>query len=138
MPEAIIDMSDARERSRLLNQALNPLRGRWRFAWKRYRPRRSDRQNRYYWPCFVQPFAAWMRQQGNDVTDEQAHDILKHRFLRVTIAHDAGEFGVHEYTRSTTELDTGEFNEYLDRCAAWLAEFCGIVVPSPDEYREQP
>lgn len=132
MPELIIDMDDAVRRTQILN-TLRALRGPWRLVWKRYRPRRSDRQNRYYWPCFVQPFAQYLRDQGEHLTELEAHEMLKHKFLRRSVEAN----GEHmEYTPSTTELDTGEFNAYLDACAAWLADFFGIVVPEPNEYRE--
>lgn len=132
MAASIIDMDNSEARCRFLNK-LRVLRGRWRFEFIRYRPRRSDRQNAFYWSCFVQPFAVWLREQGNDVTEDQAHDILKHKFLRVE-TRIGGE--VVSRTRSTTELDTSGFNEYLDNCANWLAEFCGVIVPEPNEYRD--
>lgn len=133
MAERIIDMSDPVKRSQFVN-SLTRLTGKYRFIIKRYRPRRSDRQNRYYWPCFVNPFAAWMRDHGTDATDEDAHEILKHKFLQYEVAGPDGQ--PLKRTRSTTDLDTSEFNEYLDRCSSWLNEFCGIVIPEPDEYRE--
>lgn len=134
MPELIIDMDDAVKRTKLIN-GLSKLRGPWRVDYRRYRSRRSDRQNRYYWPCFVHQLAAWMRDNGHDVTDDQAHEVLKHKFLRQARKDVNGNELV--YTLSTTQLDTTQFNEYLDNCARWLAEFCGIVVPEPDEYRER-
>lgn len=134
MPEAIIDMSNARESSQFLN-GLRRLRGKHRFEFVRYRPRRSDRQNKYYWPCFVVPFADFLRDQGEQVTDLQAHELLKHKFLRQTVV-DKRTGEAMDYTRSTTELDTAEFNRFLDDCAAWLADMFGIIVPEPDAYRE--
>lgn len=132
MPEQIIDMNDAVRRTQLLN-VLGSLRGPWRVDWRKYRPRRSDRQNAYYWPCFVQQLGAYLRDQGEHYTDHQVHEILKHRFLRKS-----GEVNGEnvEYTQSTADLNTVEFNAYLDACAAWLADFFGIIVPEPSEYRE--
>lgn len=128
----IIDMGDSVKRARLLN-TLGALRGPWRIEWCRYRFRRSDRQNRYYWPCFVQPFAQFLRDQGEHYTDGEAHEMLKHRFLRRSKEVN----GEHlEYTPSTTDLDTLQFNVYLDACAAWLSDFFGLIVPDPDDYRE--
>lgn len=135
MVQAVRDLSDEQAKARLINH-VRTLRGRWRIDLTQYRPRRSDRQNRYYWPCLVQPFAAWLKEQGNEYTTDDAHEILKHKFLRREhIDRRTGE--VMTFTQSTAKLDTSEFNEYLDRCAAWLADFTGIEVPDPQPYHER-
>lgn len=128
----IIDMGDSVKRARLLNM-LGALRGRWRIELMPYRPRRSDRQNRYYWPCFVQPFAQFLRDQGESYTDSDAHEMLKYRFLHKSMEANGEHLG---YTPSTAGLDTSEFNAYLDACAAWLNEFFGIQIPDSSDYRE--
>lgn len=134
MGSAVLDMDDAKIRAKAINR-LRDMRGRWRFDVVRYRPRRSDRQNRYYHPCIVSPFGELLREAGNDYTNEDAHELLKHKFLRGEwINEKTGE--VCTYTRSTTKLDTAEFNDYLDRCAAWLAEL-GVEVPDPSGYHER-
>jgi hypothetical protein len=137
MPESepyIIDMDNAREKALILN-TIRGLKGFHRIEIRRYRRRRTDRQNRYYWPCFVQPFADFLRAQGEAVTNDEAHELLKYKFLRQSICNRAtGE--LLERVRSTTDLDTQEFNAYLEQCAQWLAEQFGIVVPEPDVWRE--
>lgn len=134
MSEAILNFDDPKVRARVANR-IREMRGRYRFNVVKYRPRRSDRQNRYYWPCFVHEFGELLRSAGNEMTDEQAHEILKHKFLRrEAIDETTGE--VMTYTESTTRLDTSEFNTYLDQCAAWLAEL-GVIVPDAAEYREK-
>ena len=133
MAEMIANMDDARLRSRIVN-AIASKRGMWRIDVTRYRPRRSDRQNRFYWPCCVKPFGEFLREQGEAVTDQDAHAILKHKFLRKTV--EAGGERV-DITRSTTDLDTAEFNEYLDACAAWLADMFGFAMPDPADYHER-
>lgn len=128
MPEMIANMSDDALKARIINR-IRQLEGRHRIDVTKYRPRRSDRQNRYYWPCIVKPFGDALREAGNDYTNHQAHEILKHKFLRrENINMATGE--VLAFTESTANLDTSEFNEYLDRCAAWLAGL-GIEVPDP-------
>jgi hypothetical protein len=133
--ELIVNLSDAREKRNLLD-AIRRLEGMQRVTICSHRKRRSDRQNRYYWPCFVQPFAEYLNAQGEAVTDDEAHTLLKQKFLRRSVADpETGEF-VGDVLRSTTDLNTAEFNEYLENCAAWLADFFGINVPDPSIYRE--
>lgn len=103
-----------------------------------YRQRRTDRQNRFYWPCVVAPFAEFLREQGENVSDDDAHHILKVRHLprRRIVNRDTGELiGYAKLT--TTTLNTEEFNAYLDRCVAWLADMFGFVLPEPSQYHER-
>lgn len=133
--EYIIDFNNNAERDGFVI-ALRRLRGRHRISIVKHRRRRTDRQNRYYWPVFVKSFGDFLREQGENVTDDQAHEMLKHKFLRQTwIDGRTGE--ALDYTRSTTALDVAEFNQYLDSVALWLADMFGIIVPSPDEYHEK-
>ncbi len=133
MTERIIDMNNPRQRVTFIN-LLRELRGSYRITIVKHRPRRSDRQLRYYWPCFVHEFGKYLRGQGEAYTDDQCHEMLKHKFLRQTFIDPHGE--ACDYTRSTSDLTTTEFNEYLDACAAWLSDVFGIVVPEPSEYHE--
>lgn len=132
----IDDMSNPRIKSRVIAQ-IGALQGIWRVELCRYRPRRTDRQARYYFPCFCSPFGEYLKEQGNDFADakDAAHEILKARFLKVQIFDkETGQRFV--FVRSTTSLNTVEFNEYLDKCAAMLASECSIIVPEPSIYRE--
>lgn len=129
--ERVVNFDDAADRRRCLD-GFARLRGQWRITAVRFRPRRSDRANAWYWPCIVGDFHAWLKEQGWDVSKDQAHEMLKHRFLRREAIDPATGEVVGEYTESTTRLDSAQFSEYCEQCRAWLAEFCGIHVPDPD------
>ena len=134
MQDLVIDMSNPREKAMVLEK-IRGLQGMHWISVKQHRQRRSDRQNRWYWPCFVRPFADFLRGQGCGVSDEDAHEILKARFLKRSILSEmTGE--LLEYVRSTTDLDTQEFNEYLDACRVFLQDYAGIQVPDPSIYHE--
>lgn len=134
MQDLVIDMSNPREKAMVLEK-IRGLQGMHRISVKQHRQRRSDRQNRYYHPCFVQPFADFLRGQGYGVSDHDAHVILKERFLKRSLVNEkTGE--VLEYTKSTADLDTQEFNEYLDACRVFLQDYAGIQVPEPSIYHE--
>ena len=133
-PPIMIDLSDSRSRLRLLNY-LNRLKGWHRIQILKYRRRRTDRQNRYYWPCFVGEFARHLAQEwGESVAPTVAHSILKTRFLGRSVVH-RGTGELIQFVGSTSELTAVQFNQYLDQCAKFLAEL-GIVVPEPQEYHE--
>ena len=132
MLDIIIDFDDEKERAMLYSK-MRGLRGKNRITIAKYRRRRTDRQNRFYWPAFVEPFAQFLRDQGEPITNEMAHEMLKLKFLRVVVPD--AKAGDLECSRSTTTLTTDEFNEYLDRCSQWLNEMFGIVTPEPAIYR---
>lgn len=128
--KAVVDCSNAAIRARVVAY-VERLRGRQRFEIVRYRPRRSDRQNAYYWPCIVEPFAQWLSEHwGESFTADDAHEILKGRFLvREYVDPATGEL----FTRvgSTADLTTLEFSQYVERARQLLVEYCQIAVPPP-------
>lgn len=135
--ERVVDFSDPADYSRFLAGVQRVKKVRWRVTLVEYRPRRSDRQNRYYWPCFCEPFAAKLTEAaGERVTAEEAHEQLKKMFLLRPLIDKKTGVLLAEVTGSSAKLNTSEFNEYLDQCAGFLARI-GIVVPQPSVYREQ-
>src|ERR1700743_872217 len=112
--DLVIDMSNEREK-RLIVDKVRGLVGMVRITICQYRRRRTDRQNRYYWPCFVQPFAEFLRSQGEAISDDDAHEILKFQFLRRSVI-DKRTGLMAEFTRSTTDPDTVDFNNYRYAC----------------------
>lgn len=136
MAEFIVDMANPREKSMVLDKVRGLNKGFHRIEIVAYRARRSDRQNRYYWPCFVQPFGDYLREAKPQFTDEMAHEVLKRMFLEVSECdHRTGV--VYSYVRSSADLSTVEFNEYLDKVAAMLATDCGFSVADPAVYHER-
>jgi hypothetical protein len=141
----IVDLKIGRERN-LLWDLLRRLRDagkKVRVTVSEYRKRRTDRQNRFYWPCFVVPFAEWLRAQeqtgplGSLITDQEAHELLKFRFLRVTKYNPKTGEVLGDLVGSTTDLSTAGFNEYLDRCNNWLSKYCGFPHIEPKHYHER-
>lgn len=128
--KAVVDCDNAALRARL-GAYVERLRGRQRIEIVRYRPRRSDRQNAYYWPCIVEPFAQWLSEHwGENFTADDAHAILKGRLLvREFVDPATGE--LFSRVGSTADLTTLEFSQYVDRAKQLLLEYCEIAVPPP-------
>lgn len=87
---------------------------------KRYRKKRSVKQNAYYWLCLT--FIA--KEIGED-DPEELHDTFKAMFL----TDRRGKFPI---VRSTTKLTTLEFMEYMEKIARKMAEL-NISLPNPDD-----
>lgn len=83
---------------------------------------RSNKQNKYYWKVVIGYIAddlKWL--------PEEVHEAFKQKFLM-----DYSTPGLQRM-RSTTELSTGEFEEYTERCRQFGAEFLNIQIPLPNE-----
>jgi hypothetical protein len=87
--------------------------------------KRSLVQNKYYWGVIVDLFA-----QNTGYSKEESHQELSGMFLKYE-AHGK------EFVRSTTTLNTLEFEQYADKCRQWMGEMLGIHVPLPNEVTEE-
>lgn len=89
--------------------------------------KRSILQNNYYHGVVVKILA---QELGHAPTE--MHDILRLEFLKI------GERKIGDKTfiiaRSTTELTTSEFNEYVDQIRLWSNRDLNIYIPEPNEY----
>lgn len=135
-PALVLNLSDLETKRRLM-QKIGAMSGLWEVTIKQRKLTRSLDANAYYWVAFCQPLAAWLTEQsGETFSKDDAHDYLKMRFLnREFINKATGE--LIEVPGSTTKLDTGEFSDYLEKCAQWMAEFCEIVVLPSKMFYEQ-
>lgn len=130
MPESmIVNLSDKHAKQAVV-QSILAKQGPHRISIVKYRPRRSDRQNAFYHAVYVPLFAEWWSEnEGEVVSRDQAHEMLKSKFLSRDYADRRTGEVISRAARSTTSLSTEEFSAYLDSIAKFLAEFCGIVVP---------
>jgi len=88
---------------------------------EKWRQSRSDNQNRYYWGVVVRMIADEL-----GYSDEEAHEAIKWEFLR--------KLGVRITTvRSTADLSTVEFEEYLSKVRTWASIELNIMIPLPHE-----
>jgi len=112
---------------------------------KRYRERRSLRQNRYYHGVVVKMIA-----EETGMESEEVHEVLKKKFIKqrdyalvksegkyFACFEDTGEMipsdELEEYykKKGSKDLDTKEFKEYIEKIHIWAANFLGINIPDP-------
>lgn len=94
--------------------------------------KRSLNQNAYYFGVVVQLVHGAMIDAGNDIDTEEVHNMLKvdvGRLVKDVVLPDGTK---RKVIRSTTELSTVEFEEYLEKCRAWAAQF-DLIIPLPHE-----
>ena len=103
------------------------------------RPTRSLGQNRYYWGYVIRPIRKALADAGYTLSDKALHEHFKEVFLGVESSYEyvdkkTGE--VHEVTetRSTTELDSTQFDRYVERIRhSELVRQLGVYLPRPDD-----
>lgn len=129
----IVDFDKAEQR-RTLEQLLRSLRGVHRVEVVRYRKRRSDAQNRYYFGVVVRYLQDFLREQNEHRTTDEVHTIFKAKFLkREQVNQSTGEV-IGEYLMETKKLTTAEFTRYIEDCRAWLSDMFHIQTPDPSDY----
>jgi hypothetical protein len=88
--------------------------------------RRSDRQHRFYFGVVVKYIAEF-----TGMNTDETHDALKYKYLKTEQIGDIWK------VRSTTELSTKEFTEYVDSIVADAAtgDLLGapLYIPLPQE-----
>ena len=88
----------------------------------KYRKKRSLPQNAYYFGVVCVILGDhW----GYSV--EEAHSAIAYEFLMVS------EDGKPNYVRSTTSLNTEEFNEFLEFVKRWASIEFSVYIPDPNE-----
>lgn len=96
--------------------------------------KRSLEQNAFYHHVVLHEFSrGYYETSGERITRETAHEFLKGRFNTKEVK--MGET-LLVIPRSTTELTTTEFNEYIEKCRKFVAEFFGIEIPEPGSQSE--
>ena len=133
--EHLIDFDRADHKAKLW-QLLKSCNGLHRVTVVRYRPRRSDRANAYYWGVAIETFRTFLAEQGQWFSPDDVHAFFKDRFLREEVVNEQTGEVVGHRTGSTAKLTTVEFADYLDHVFAWLNDTFGVVVPAPNEYRD--
>ena len=86
---------------------------------------RSIQQNKYLWGVVY-----GMVSEETGHSDEEIHEIFKVLFLSKYVEIAGKEMRI---TRSTTELDTKEFDEYCESIRMWCAQNLGLSIPEPGE-----
>lgn len=95
-----------------------------------FHAKRSQSQNGYYWAVVVPAWRQIFRDAGEIMTDDEVHAFLVQHVgkLTKTIVHPNGSIKV--IIRSTGDLDTKEFTEFLEICRLIAGEY-GHDIPPP-------
>lgn len=94
--------------------------------------KRSNNQNSYYWGIVIVLIKSALKDTGNNLNTNDVHDLLRLKFLKETISikYETGE--VIERVRSTTELTTSQFMDYIAEIQQFAAEYFDLIIPDPN------
>ena len=123
----IIDMASVPEKQKLFGilKKLKPVR--YVFDVKQWKNRRSINQNRYYFGVVLETIS-----QATGFFPDELHDILKRKFNpKIKVLRQTGEELLIGGT--TTELNTEEFEKYLENIRIWALSELDVLVPLPGE-----
>jgi hypothetical protein len=86
---------------------------------------RSLNQNAYYWKVIIEILTDTLGYER-----EETHEVLRGKFLLdwKTVAGESIQF-----SHSTTELSTIEFEDYLQKIREWASVKLNIFIPLPNE-----
>lgn len=88
---------------------------------KQHKSQRSNNQNNYYFGVVCKILGDYF-----GYTEEEMHDALKMKFLR----HGPCDM---ETVKSTTKLNTAEFEDYLEKIRRWAVTEYSVSIPLPNE-----
>jgi hypothetical protein len=95
--------------------------------------RRSNPQNSFYHAVCVPIMQQCLKDAGYLMTLEQTHEMLKLRFLKESILVNEQTAEYIERIKSTTELSTIEFMEYILDIQKFAIEYFNTEIPDPNQ-----
>ena len=98
---------------------------------RKKRKYRSNHQNRFYWGCVIPIVKSLINDAGHTFTNQQIHELLKLRYLKIDHHLRDGEFFTE--VKSTRDLTTTEFMEYIMMIQKLTAEIFGVYIADPNE-----
>ncbi len=103
---------------------------------ERKKKKRSIHQNSFYWGVVIKLMTEFFKGEGIARNEQETHSILSYKFLKVVVSVDKETGEAIERVKSTTELSTVDFMEYILNIQTWAMEFFNIDIPDPNEQLE--
>ena len=92
--------------------------------------KRSTSQNSSYWLLRVQPIADWLKEQGNEVSEDDVHYWLKLKFLGYKFININGKEA--KVLKSTKDLSTLDFAAFMNEIAIHFSPL-GLLLKDPNQ-----
>lgn len=113
------------EEIRRVQPYLQTLEGEVSIAVQKRKRHRSNPQNRYMWGVVIKLIS-----DHTGFTPTETHEVLKAKFLKTHVKFNDREY---EVIRSTTSLNTLQFELYLAQIREWASLDLSLSIPDPNE-----
>jgi hypothetical protein len=101
---------------------------------ERRKKKRSNDQNSYYW-LLIDMMVQGFRELGNRASKESVHNLMREEFCyEEAVNPKTGE--IKRLVKSTTDLSTTEFMDYIEHMKQFSAEWLGVILPDPEDQLE--
>ena len=122
----VLDTTSTDSKKRLYD-ILKSLTGKRLIKIEKYSKKRSNTQNRYYHGVVLKYLA-----EATGFSPGEMHEVLKAKFLPYERANRVtGE--MQTFGHSTTELNTAEYEEFLENVRVWAINYLDCLIPLPNE-----
>ena len=95
--------------------------------------KRSNPQNAFYYGVIIPIVQNCLRDAGHIITNEATHDLIKLKFLKEVILTNEETGEVVERVKSTTELSTSQFMDFVAEISIFTNEYFGVIIPQPND-----
>lgn len=95
--------------------------------------KRSNPQNAFYYGVVIPIVQNCLRDAGYLMTNEATHDLIKLKFLKETILTNEETGEIVERVKSTTELSTSQFMDFVAEISIFTNEYFGVNLPQPND-----
>lgn len=103
-----------------------------------HKRKRSNQANNYLWGVVYPALVVAFREHGNIVDSDDVHTFCRLHVAKLKQAIVTPDGEVLHTVRSSKNLTTTEFMDYITCVKAWAREVLGIDVPEPNEQFNQP
>lgn len=93
---------------------------------------RSLNQNSFYYGVVIPVVQNMFFDAGQSVSSDTVHEYLKRHVGNLTMTLQTPDGKIETVTRSSTELNTMDWEIFIEQVRAWAAQW-GIEVPFPSE-----
>ena len=96
-----------------------------------YKAKRSLSQNKLYWLYMSEISNKYYETRGKLYSPDMWAEYFKQNFIESTISEIRGE--AVKLSKTTTQMTTKEFTEYLEKIDIYAGSELGIILPHPDD-----
>ncbi len=97
------------------------------------KPKRSDRQNRYYWGVVMSMIVNHYEDAGSKIDPDALHEDFLHEFSKKTVRKHTVTGKLITVPDRSRNMPKPEFFDYVEKIRAWAMTELNLDIPEPKE-----